>query len=159
MKTHQYQAKVTWTGNEGRGTADYKAYNRNHTISVAGKSAPILGSSDPAFRGDKMRYNPEEMLLASLSACHLLWYLHLCSVNGVVVTSYTDSATGTMEEAENGSGRFTEVVLHPSIMVAKENMIETAIRLHQEANQLCFIANSCNFPVRHAPQIVAADLL
>ena len=159
MKAHYYQAKVAWTGNEGRGTADYKAYNRNHTISIAGKSAHILGSSDPSFRGDKTRYNPEDMLVASISACHLLWYLHLCAVNGVVVMDYVDNATGTMEEEENGSGKFVEVVLHPFITVAKENMIEKAMQLHHEANKMCFIANSCNFPVRHASQIVAADLL
>ena len=159
MKTHHYQTKVVWTGNEGSGTSSYKAYNRNHTISVTGKSAPILGSSDPAFRGDKTRYNPEEMLLASLSACHLLWYLHLCSIHDVVVIEYIDQATGVMEETENGSGRFTEVVLHPSITVEKENMIAKAITLHHEANQMCFIANSCNFSVKHAPHVVAKNLI
>lgn len=159
MKTHHYQTKVEWTGNEGRGTTDYKAYSRNHVISVAGKSAPILGSSDPAFRGDKTRYNPEDMLVASISACHLLWYLHLCAVNDVVITTYIDSATGVMTESENGSGQFTEVILHPSITVEKESMIEKAKQLHDDAHKMCFIANSCNFPIKHEPKIVAANLL
>lgn len=150
MKQHHYKTTITWTGNRGQGTAGYTAYDRNHTIAAAGK--PIIpASSDPGFRGDATRYNPEELLVASLSTCHMLWYLHLCSVNGVVVVSYVDDATGTMEETNDGGGRFTEVTLFPVITVAKKEMIEKADELHAEANRLCFIANSCNFPVHHKP--------
>jgi organic hydroperoxide reductase OsmC/OhrA len=153
MKAHHYQATIQWTGNEGSGTSDYKAYSRNHLIAAPNKSTEILGSSDPAFRGDKARYNPEDLLVASISACHQLWYLHLCAVNKVVVVSYIDNATGTMIEKENGSGSFSEVILNPIVTVREANMVEKAYELHQEANKICFIANSCNFPIRHKPQI------
>lgn len=152
MNQHTYQTSLRWTGNQGSGTFKYNAYSRDHEISMPDKIHTILGTSDPAFRGDKKRYNPEEMLLASLSACHMLWYLHLCSVNGVIVVEYEDAATGTMEEDEDGSGRFLEVTLHPKVRVAEEKMIAKANKLHEAANQKCFIANSCNFPVHHAAE-------
>lgn len=151
MKAHHYETHLKWIGNEGKGTLDYKSYNRNHITSIVGKSHDIQGSSDPSFRGDKTRYNPEELFLSSLSTCHMLWYLHLCSVHQVVVTAYEDKAEGTMEEASNGSGRFTEVVLHPKVKVANDEMIAKANALHEEANQMCFIANSCNFKIQHKP--------
>lgn len=157
MKLHEYHTTIEWTGNEGIGTANYKSYNRNHRISIPDKIQEILGSSDPAFRGDSSRYNPEELLVSSLSACHLLWYLHLCAVNGVVVITYIDHARGTMIETENGSGRFSEVVLCPIVTVQEENMIAKAVELHHQANQMCFIANSCNFPVRHEIKVWHAN--
>lgn len=150
-RNHTYQLTITWTGNKGHGTGNYKSYDRSHTIQAAGKVA-IPGSSDPAFMGDVTRYNPEEMLVASLSACHMLWYLHLCAEAGVVVTAYRDAATGNMEETANGGGRFTLVTLHPEVTVAEEGMIDKANALHARANELCFIANSCNFPVHHQPE-------
>ncbi|MEO6760374.1 MAG: OsmC family protein [Saprospiraceae bacterium] len=150
-KQHQYSLAVKWTGNTGQGTAGYRQYERSHTILVDGK-AEIKGSSDPNFRGDASRHNPEELFLASLSACHLLWYLHLCAENGVVVTDYVDQASGVMQETTDGGGRFIEVVLHPVVTVADEAMLELARSLHQAAHAKCFIANSCNFPVRHEPQ-------
>ena len=113
-KEHQYTAQVTWTGNRGTGTSGYTAYDRDHLISANGKP-DIFGSSDPAFRGNGNKYNPEDSLVAALSACHMLWYLHLCSVNGVVVIDYVDKATGIMKENEDGSGQFSEVTLHPLI--------------------------------------------
>lgn len=149
MKEHHYQIRMEWTGNLGRGTHHYRAYSRDHLISVDGKAVSIPASSDPAFRGDPSRYNPEELFLASLSACHMLWFLHLCAVNKIVVTDYIDRATGIMEEAADGSGRFREVTLRPKIKVETEEMIARSERLHHEANRMCFIANSCNFPVRH----------
>ncbi|WP_080058098.1 OsmC family protein [Spirosoma aerolatum] len=149
-KQHHYEIKTTWTGNTGTGTSGYRAYERAHVILAANKP-DIPGSSDPAFRGDKTRYNPEELLVASLSSCHMLWYLHVCTDAGVVVVDYTDTATGTMVETSDGSGHFTEVTLYPSVVVADASMIEKANELHHKANQLCFIANSCNFPVRHEP--------
>ena len=151
MKQHQYTTKLEWTGNEGKGTLNYRSYNRNHIISIAGKEESIKGSSDPSFRGDPSRYNPEELLVASLSACHMLWYLHLCSVNKIVVTDYIDEATGVMEESPDGSGKFSEVILHPTVTIENAELIAKAETLHAEAHKMCFIANSCNFPIRHQP--------
>ena len=150
MKKHHYKIRMEWTGNLGKGTQDYRAYSRNHEIISEGKKI-IDGSSDPSFRGDKSRYNPEEMLVSALSSCHLLWYLHLCAVNGVVVTHYIDHASGIMEETEDGGGHFAEVTLHPEITITEEHMLEKAKALHDEAHKLCFIANSVNFEVRHQP--------
>lgn len=147
---HHYKASITWTGNKGTGTDNYRNYDRSHTISMENK-ADILGSSDPSFRGDKTRHNPEELLVASLSTCHMLWYLHLCSEAGVTVVDYIDHATGTMIETSNGGGQFTEVSLHPMVTVKEESMIDKANELHAKANELCFIANSVNFPVKHEP--------
>jgi organic hydroperoxide reductase OsmC/OhrA len=147
---HQYQLTIQWTGNKGTGTSNYRAYERNHEI-IAGNKSAILASSDASFRGDKTRYNPEELLVASLSSCHMLWYLHLCSEAGVIVTDYTDNAIGTMQETSNGGGYFTEVVLNPIVTVADDSMIEKANGLHAKANELCFIASSVNFKVGHNP--------
>ncbi len=154
MQQHQYQIDLRWTGNQGAGTRSYTAYRRDHELSAEGKAITIPASSDPAFRGDPARYNPEELLVASLSGCHMLWFLHLCAVNRIVVVDYVDHATGTMEETADGGGRFTEVTLHPLVTVTEEHMIEPANALHAEAHRLCFIANSCNFPVRHEPRAV-----
>jgi organic hydroperoxide reductase OsmC/OhrA len=145
-KTHQYQVEVRWTGNTGQGTAGYRAYDRAHEISIAGK--PIIsGSSDPAFRGDPTRYNPEELLVASLSTCHMLWYLHLCANAKIVVTEYRDNPIGIMTETKDGGGRFTEVTLLPVVTVAAGSDSALAEQLHEKAHHLCFIANSMNFPV------------
>ncbi|MFD9702295.1 OsmC family protein [Lentzea sp. NPDC059081] len=152
MGTHQYEVDVVWTGNTGDGTSGYQAYERAHEVMVEGKPT-IPGSSDPSFRGDRGRYNPEELLVASLSQCHMLWYLHLASVNGVVVTAYRDHATGTMAEHPDGSGRFTEVTLNPVVSVADPGTREKAQALHEKAHALCFIAASVNFPVRHEPMV------
>ncbi len=149
-KLHHYTTTLTWTGNQGTGTSNYKAFQRSHTIETTGK--PIIhGSSDPSFRGDPAKYNPEELLLSSLSACHMLWYLHLCAVNGVQVTQYTDQATGTMEESSEGGGKFTQVMLNPKVIVSEKSMIDKALELHGQANKKCFIANSVNFSVKHHP--------
>ncbi|GAB3955370.1 OsmC family protein [Spirosoma harenae] len=149
-KQHHYTLTVTWTGNKGEGTRSYRAYDRNHIISAENKP-DIPGSSDPSFRGDKTRYNPEEMLIASLSTCHMLWYLHLCAESGIVVVEYTDSPTGIMEETADGGGHFTTVTLFPNVVVADETMVDQANELHHQANKLCYIANSCNFPILHTP--------
>jgi len=154
MKNHDYKVTVEWTGNLGKGTSDYKSYNRNHEIIVEGKYDTIKGSSDPSFLGDKSRYNPEDLFLSSLSSCHMLWYLHLCSVHNIVVTSYKDFATGTMEEAKDGSGKFTTVTLFPEVTITDISKLEKAKELHHEANKMCFIANSCNFEIRHSPTII-----
>jgi organic hydroperoxide reductase OsmC/OhrA len=151
-RTHSYDVSVTWTGNRGAGTSGYRAYDRDHEVTAAGP-APIAASSDPAFRGDRGRWNPELELTAALSQCHMLWYLHLCAVAGVTVTAYADEARGTMAEDDDGGGRFTEVVLRPRVTVADPSMLEAAAGLHKEANAKCFIANSVNFTVRHEPLI------
>ena len=156
MNEHRYQIKTEWTGNDGAGTADVKTYSRNHLLTGAGKATPVEGSSAPSFRGDATRYNPEELLVCSLSACHMLWYLHLCAINGIVVTDYVDQATGVMEENTDGSGRFREVTLHPLVTITDEQLAEKANALHAEASRMCFIANSCNFPVRHQPSVQVA---
>lgn len=153
MKTHSYQIKIEWTGNLGNGTQNYNSFSRNHTISAKGKYNNILASSDPSFLGDKSKYNPEDLFLSSLSACHMLWYLHLCSVHKIIVIEYLDNATGIMEETKNGSGRFTEVTLNPQVKVTEANMIAKANELHEEANKMCFIANSCSFKIGHQPII------
>lgn len=148
MKQHNYTTTVKWTGNKGTGTSNYREFERSHIVSVDSKP-DISCSSDPAFRGDKTKYNPEELLVASLSSCHMLWYLHLCSEAGVIVIDYIDNAIGTMIETSNGGGRFTEVVLNPIVTVNESSMIEKANELHKKANALCFIANSVNFKVEH----------
>jgi|SRR5690554_276045 organic hydroperoxide reductase OsmC/OhrA len=152
-KIHTYNLTVKWTGNKGHGTFDTRLYGRDHKIS--GNNKPdILGSSDSSFRGDKSKYNPEELLLASLSSCHMLWYLDLCADAGVVVVDYSDNASGVMEETPDRSGRFTEVTLKPVVTVSEESMVEKAIELHTSARKLCFIANSVNFQVNHKPTCI-----
>lgn len=152
MKQHSYTVQIDWTGNDGSGTANYKSYRRDHAITAAGK-APIPGSSDPAFRGDASRYNPEELLVASLSSCHMLWYLHLCAMNGIGVLAYSDAASGTMRENEDGSGEFVRVELRPMVKIAAGGSCEKARELHKRAHHLCFIARSVNFPVEVAAEI------
>ena len=155
-KAHQYRLTVKWTGNRGAGTSDYRSYGREHTINAENK-VEISGSSDPVFRGDPTLYNPEEFLVAALSTCHMLSYLHVCVLNGVIVTDYFDNATGTMAETPDGGGHFTEVVLNPVVTVKEEAMIEKADQLHHKASELCFIANSVNFPVRHQPTSIVGS--
>lgn len=123
MKNHHYQVNIKWTGNQGNGTQSYKSYSRNHTINIVGKYNNIQASSDPSFLGDKTKYNPEDLFLSSISACHMLWYLHLCAVNKIVVTEYNDNATGIMEQLKNGSGKFKEVTLNPTVKITNSDMI------------------------------------
>ncbi len=153
MKKHHYNITVQWTGNLGTGTSGYRDYSRNHKIK--GIDKPVIpGSSDPSFHGEAIRYNPEELLVASLSQCHMLWFLHLAANAGIVVTSYSDAATGTMEEDNLGGGRFTEVILRPVIKITDASKVEKIDSLHLLANKLCFIANSCNFPIRHEGKVI-----
>jgi len=152
-KKHYYKAAVKWTGNKGEGTSSYKAYEREHIISVENKP-DIMGSSDVSFRGNKNQHNPEELLVCSISSCHMLWYLHLCSEAGVIVVEYIDKPIGIMTETSNGSGYFTEVTLYPTVTVQDMKMMNKAKELHESANKLCFIANSVNFPIYHNPTVV-----
>ncbi len=150
---HNYSLTVKWTGNTGTGTSNYKEFERSHSIFVTNK-IEILGSSDPAFRGDKAKHNPEDLLLASISACHMLWYLHLCAMEGIIVTNYIDNATGIMIETANGGGKFTEATLNPIVTITDISMTEKANEIHNKANELCFVANSLNFPVYHKPTCI-----
>jgi organic hydroperoxide reductase OsmC/OhrA len=149
-RQHRYQVTVRWTGNLGSGTSSYKAYARDHEIEAAGEP-PIPGSSDPAFRGDPARWNPEQLFVASVSACHKLWYLHLAAVAGIVVTAYVDRAEGSMVEDGTGAGHFVSITLRPEIAVQEPVDIAKAQALHTEAHAKCFIANSIKTPVAVEP--------
>lgn len=155
-RTHGYRVGITWTGNRGTGTSSFRDYGRDHEISAAGKP-PIAGSSDPSFRGDPARWNPEELLVASLSACHELWYLGLCAQAGITVTAYEDEAEGIMIEEPGGAGQFVSVVLRPRITLAPGCDAALAAALHREAHEKCFIARSVNFPVSCEPVIAVAS--
>lgn len=176
---HSYEVSTKWQGNRGTGTSDYKSYGREHLISVTGKPS-IEGSADPAFRGNVERWNPEELLLAALSQCHMLSYLYVAASHGVVVTAYTDRASGVMEQTHDGGGHFVSVTLRPTVTIAiagpdsasdsdsdsvqpalhAAGLHELAQHLHEEAARKCFIAASVNFPVEHEPTtIVDAGVL
>ena len=151
-RAHEYATVVTWSGPAAGSTKTYAAYSREHTIVFTGKDVVLRGSSDPAFRGDVTALNPEELLVASLCACHLLAYLALCARDGIEILSYIDRASGVMSERA-GAGRFVSVLLKPEVTIAREDDRSKAIALHDRAHAECFIANSVNFPVRHEPTI------
>jgi organic hydroperoxide reductase OsmC/OhrA len=152
MPSHHYSLTTVWTGNTGKGTLTYRDYERLYEVRIPQKPV-LLGSSDPKYRGDPTRYNPEDLLVASLSGCHMLWYLHLCSEKKIICTHYSDAAEGEMETSADGSGRFTKVILHPEIVITSEVGLKVAHELHERAHALCFIANSVNFPIEIAPTI------
>ncbi len=153
MRQHRYAVQIDWTGNDGDGTKTYRSYRRDHTIVCEGKPE-IPGSSEPSFRGDRSRYSPEELLVASVSSCHMLWYLHLCASSNITVLEYHDAASGAMEETDDGSGQFVGVTLRPIVKISPGDDPTTAMNLHDRAHHLCFIARSVNFPVDVAPVIV-----
>ncbi len=155
LSEHRYALTVQWTGNLGGGTSSYRGYSRDHDILIPG--LPVLkGSADPTFHGDRGRYNPEQLLLAALAQCHMLSFLHVAVKHGVVVADYRDEATGLLKLNRDGSGQFERVTLRPHVTVADEQHVALAAQLHHEANQVCFIARSVNFPVEHVPTTVAA---
>jgi organic hydroperoxide reductase OsmC/OhrA len=153
---HLYSVDVDWQGNLGTGTSGYRDYSRRLELRST-PSDPIAGSADKPFRGDPERWNPEQLLLGALAQCHLLSYLHVAVTVGVVVTAYRDSAVGTLREDGRSGGAFVDVLLRPEVTVASADMVEAATAAHARANELCFIANSVNFPVRHEPTILVAD--
>ena len=155
LDEHRYALTVRWTGNLGAGTAAYRGYSRDHDVEIPG--LPVLkGSADPAFHGDRNRYNPEQLLLAALSQCHMLSFLHVAVKHGLVVTAYEDHASGLMRTNRDGSGQFESVTLKPRVTVADPAAAELLEELHTEANKLCFIARSVNFPVLHEPSAAVA---
>jgi organic hydroperoxide reductase OsmC/OhrA len=153
---HTYEVDVEWQGNRGTGTSDYKSYGREVLVTAAGKPE-IEGSADRAFRGNAERWNPEDLLLAALSQCHLLSYLHAAATHGIVVTAYSDSASGVMEQTADGGGHFVSATLRPVVTIAPgddaEAQLKLARSLHHQASEMCFIAASVNFPVHHEPVI------
>jgi organic hydroperoxide reductase OsmC/OhrA len=156
-RIHRYQISNRWTGNLGAGTSDYRAYSRSHELGGKGKLGPIQGSSDPLFRGDPQRYNPEELLMGALSACHMLWVLHLCADAGIVVTEYTDDAAGEMVEHPDGSGEFRRVVLRPRMTITDAGRVADATAIHHQAQTFCAMARSVNFRVEHEAVVVAEN--
>ena len=152
---HVYRLTNRWTGNRGSGTSTYTAYGRNFELSAPAKTAPLPGSSDPHFRGDGSRYNPEELLVGGLSSCHMLWVLHLCADAGIVVTEYADDATGEMVDHPDGSGEFVRVVLRPRMTISDASRATEAREIHHRAHELCFLARSVKFPVEHEAEISA----
>ncbi len=154
-REHLYRLQLDWIGNRGSGTSGYTAYGREHRLSAPGK-ADIAASSDPAFRGDAACWNPEELLVASLSSCHQLWYLHLASAAGIAVLAYRDLPIGTMHEQGNGGGRFSRVLLRPQVSIRAGDDLARAQALHHEAHALCFIANSVNFELACQAEVVHA---
>lgn len=154
-KTHHYELDVTWTGNTGTGTTGWRDYERSHDITAPGKPT-ILGTADPAFRGTPDRWNPEELLVVSLSQCHMLWFLVLCARANIIVTAYTDHPCGAMVETPDGGGHFTEVVLRPRVQIADLGHADKVAALHERAHELCFIANSVNFEVRCEPAVAGS---
>ena len=152
-KEHRYQVSVEWTGNRGEGTSSYRSYDRDHQIS-AENVQPIAGSSDPHFRGNPSRWNPEQLLVSAAAQCHMLAYLHLAATNSVVVTAYIDHPTAVMTEDDDGGGRFTDITLHPTVTITDAAQSDLAQRLHQDATKACFIANSLALPVHHDPSTV-----
>jgi organic hydroperoxide reductase OsmC/OhrA len=149
--THVYRTTVQWTGNLGTGTREYGGYSRDHTIQAGGRP-PILATSGLSPRSDPRRYSPDDLVVAALSSCHMLWYLHLCAEAGVVVTAYRDDAEGVLQVDADGGGRLIEATLRPRVVVSSGSL-ETAARLHAEAHRKCFVANSVNFPVKCDPEI------
>ena len=145
---HLFKAELNWTSKKNPEETTSKLYSKSHQIKIEGK--PVLDvSAAKAFRGDPVLYNPEDLLLSSLVSCHMMSYLYVCSQIGIEVLEYSDNAEATLEVNLDGSGRFVEVKLYPKVKISNPDQIELALELHFKANQLCFIANSCNFPVLH----------
>ena len=155
MADHRYELTVEWTGDRGNGTESYTAYGRDHLVSAEGRPR-IRGTADPSFRGEDSRWNPEQLFVASLSQCHMLWYLHLCAGAGVVVLEYVDRPVGTMVTEPDGGGEFRDVLLRPTVVVADAEQLARAGELHDRAHELCFVARSVRCPVRHEPTASAA---
>lgn len=158
MTAHIYTVELRWKGNLGSGTSDYKSYSRSFELRGESKQSAIAGSSDQAFRGDPERWNPEELLLGAIAACHKLWYLHLCSDAKIAVTDYADRASAVMGEDENGVTRILSATLNPQVVISGVAEKARALALHAEASRACFIANSVNFPIEHEAEVTAGTI-
>lgn len=146
---HTFKAKVNWTINEGGSTRNPRSFSRNHSVTIANKATLLKVSAAKPFRGDDTLYNPEDLLLSALASCHMMSYLYVCAQNNIEVLSYTDTAEGDLEVETTGSGSFKRVRLKPIVTIKDETQKTLALILHEKANSLCFIANSCNFPISH----------
>jgi organic hydroperoxide reductase OsmC/OhrA len=154
-KKHSYHTNLTWTGHTEK-VPSFKRHNRSYVLEIEGKP-PVLGSSDPEFRGDRSRWNPEDLLVAALSSCHHLFFMYLCGQAGIEVLGYEDRAEGTMEENPDGSGQFSAVTLRPKVRLAPGSDVKVAELIHHASHEKCFIARSVNFPVRNEPTFEVAD--
>ncbi|MBU2927368.1 OsmC family protein [Winogradskyella psychrotolerans] len=153
---HTFKSQVNWTINEGGSTTNPRTFSRNHNVTIANKVADLQVSAAKPFRGDDSLFNPEDLLLSALTSCHMMSYLYVCAQHHIEVLSYTDASEGDLEVKANGSGSFTTVRLQPRVTIKDESQKDLALRLHTKANELCFIANSCNFLISHKPTIVVA---
>lgn len=148
MSGHSYKINLVWTGNKGSGTSSYRAYNRDYNLEIDGKPT-LQGSSDPGFLGDARKHNPEDLFLASIASCHMLWYLHLASTAGIIVTDYQDRAEGKMAINPDGSGEFVSITLRPQVTITDGSMTALAEKIHGDVGQMCFIARSIKTPINH----------
>ncbi|MEP5341894.1 MAG: OsmC family protein [Algibacter sp.] len=155
---HIFKAKVNWELSKGETTESPKTFSRNHIVEIDNKKNDLKVSAAKMFRGDASLYNPEDLLLSALASCHMMSYLYVCSQNNIKVLSYTDNAEAVLEVESSGSGHFTKVILNPVVTIKDETKKELALSLHEKANSLCFIANSCNFPIVHDAQVLISVL-
>jgi len=156
MANHDYTARIVWTGNRGQGTASYRGYDRTWNVETPGK--PVINcSNDPLLGGDPTLHNPEDMLIAALSACHMLWFLHLASDAGIVVEGYEDNPLAVGESLPSGAGRFLSATLRPHITLAPGSDPEAADSIHSRIHEVCFIARSVSFPVSYAASYTVRD--
>ncbi len=151
---HTFKATINWNINEGESTQNPRTFSRNHKVTIANKVSDLSVSAAKSFRGDDTLYNPEDLLLSALASCHMMSYLYVCAQNNIEVISYSDDAEGDLEVNASGSGSFKIVRLKPVVTIKNEAQKALAENLHSKANQLCFIANSCNFPITHLAKIV-----
>ncbi len=151
-KTHDYAARLRWDGNLGDGTRTYTGYGRDYVVTIAGKQ-DLRNSADPMFRGSADLHNPEDLFIASISGCHMLTYLALCAKHKINVVAYEDSISGILELTPDGGGKFQQVMLRPTVTITDAAKQDQASKLHNDANRLCFIAQSCSAPVHHEPTI------
>ncbi len=151
---HTFKANINWKLGEEDTTTNPRRFSRNHTVTIDKKYEALQVSAAKMFRGEESLYNPEDLLLSALASCHMMSYLYVCSQNQIEVLNYTDNAEAILEVESTGSGKFTKVILNSIVVIKNESQKELALSLHEEANKLCFIANSCNFPITHRAEVL-----
>lgn len=149
---HIFKATLNWKPKEGENTQNPRNYTRDHEVKITDKKLLQL-SAAKSFRGDTNLLNPEDLLLSAITSCHMMSYLYVCSQNQVEILSYSDNSEGILEVVGDG-GSFERVDLNPVVTIKNPKDIELAKELHTKANELCFIANSCNFPIHHKAKIL-----